>query len=208
VSKQLSFVAVLFTFALAFGTSVRAQDKPAAAAPPAAKMPTPVKIQVVISRYQGEKKISSVPYTLSITDGGSPGDKVVTGPTFVGRANLRMGTKVPVAMMSPPSVDGKPMKDIPVTSPIQYQDVGTNIDCNVWTIDRDRFRLEITVDDSSVFPDDKDTPAGAKGAPSFRSFRANDSLLLRDGATSQFTAATDKVSGEIVRVDVTLSVVK
>jgi hypothetical protein len=35
-----------------------------------------------------------------------------------------------------------------------------------------------------------------------------DSTLLKDGGTSQFTSAVDKVSGEIVKVDVTLNVVK
>jgi len=31
---------------------------------------------------------------------------------------------------------------------------------------------------------------------------------LKDGQTAQFTTATDKVTGESVRVDVTLTVVK
>ena len=38
-----------------------------------------------------------------------------------------------------------------------------------------------------------------KGLPSFRSFRASDAMVLKDGATAQFTTATDKVSGETVR---------
>jgi hypothetical protein len=50
--------------------------------------------------------------------------------------------------------------------------------------------------------------APAPGNPSFRSFRASDSLVLKDGQTAQFTTAVDKVSGEIVKVDVTLTVVK
>jgi len=33
-------------------------------------------------------------------------------------------------------------------------------------------------------------------------------ILIPGGQTSQFTTATDKVSGETVRVDVTLTVVK
>ena len=33
-------------------------------------------------------------------------------------------------------------------------------------------------------------------------------IILRDGQSTQFTTATDKLTGEVVRVDVTLSVVK
>ena len=170
---------------------------------------TPLKIQVVISRYQGEKKLSSLPYSLTVTGGGGGIDRAMVGPSFVGRANLRMGAKVPIVMLAMPSVDGKPLTGIPAGGgPIQYQDVGTNIDCSVWSVDDGRFRVELGIEDTSVYPDEKETPGMAKGTPSFRSFRASDSMLLRDGATGQFTTATDKVSGETVRVDVTLTVVK
>jgi hypothetical protein len=32
--------------------------------------------------------------------------------------------------------------------------------------------------------------------------------MLKDGQTAQFTTATDKVSGDVIKVDVTLTVVK
>jgi hypothetical protein len=57
-----------------------------------------------------------------------------------------------------------------------------------------------------VYPDDKAMPGGAGGSPSFRSFRAINSMVLKDGQTAQFTTATDKVTGETVRIDVTLTV--
>ena len=34
------------------------------------------------------------------------------------------------------------------------------------------------------------------------------SAMLKDGQSTQFSAATDKVSGEVVTIDVTLTVVK
>ena len=78
------------------------------------------------------------------------------------------------------------------------------------TVDDGRFQVEITIDDSSVYGEGTAAVNSAPpaGNPSFRSFRASDSLVLKDGQTAQFTTATDKVSGEIVRVDVTLTVVK
>jgi hypothetical protein len=194
VTKHLQTIALVFAFALASSVIVRSQEKPAPAAPkPAAAAVTPLKVSVIVSRFQGEKKLSSLPYTLSVNAGS--------------RASLRMGAKVPVMMITAKS----PVEGVPMVGPIQYQDVGTSIDCNVSTPQDDgRYRLEITIDDSSVYGD---TPATtdnkpAAGNPSFRSFRASDSMVLRDGQTAQFTTATDKVSGEIVKVDVTLTVVK
>jgi hypothetical protein len=194
VTKHLQTVALVFAFALASSVIVRTQEKPAPPAPkPAPASVTPLKVSVVVSRFQGEKKLSSLPYTLSVNAGS--------------RATLRMGAKVPVMMMMTANMP----KDLPQGGPVQYQDVGTSIDCNVSAVQDDgRFRVEITIDDSSVYgegpnaTDNKPPP----GNPSFRSFRASDSMVLRDGQTAQFTTATDKVSGEIVKVDVTLTVVK
>jgi hypothetical protein len=192
-------LSLAFAFALASTAIAQTREKtataPAAKAAASSMKQLPIKVQIIISRYQGEKKISSMPYTLSMS---------VTDFQASSRANLRMGAKVPVATQATPVLDGKPM---PYGGPVQYQDVGTNIDCTAQTLDDGRFRLEISVDDTSVYPDEK-ASGSAPGNPSFRSFRASDSMILRDGQTAQFTTATDKVSGETVKSDVTLTVVK
>jgi hypothetical protein len=197
VTKHLQIHAVLFALALALSAVVRAEGAAAFASQSTAPAVTPLKVQVVISRFQGEKKMSSLPYTLSVN--------ATTDPRG-GAASLRMGARIPVMMMAAPQVEGQPLNI--KAGPIQYQDVGTNIDCMVWAMADGRFRVEITIDDTSIYPDEKDTPGVVRGSPSFRSFRASDAMLLKDGATGQFTTATDKVSGEITKVDVTLTVVK
>jgi hypothetical protein len=65
----------------------------------------------------------------------------------------------------------------------------------------------ISLEDSSIYPDDAPA-ASSRGNPSFRSFRAANSMVLKSGETGQFTTATDKVTGETVKVDVTLTVLK
>ena len=209
MTKHLPTIALVFAFALASSVIVRTQDKtppPAfvAAKPAPIAAVTPLRVQVLVSRYQGEKKLSSLPYTLSVNAGSRELDPFALKG---GHASLRMGAKVPVMMIMTANMP----KDVPQGGPVQYQDVGTSIDCSVSPMQDDgRFRLEITIDDSSVYGDPP--VAGdnkpAPGNPSFRSFRASDSMVLRDGQTAQFTTATDKVSGEIVKVDVTLTVVK
>ena len=167
---------------------------PASMPPLSAKEAVLLKVQVVISRYQGEKKISSQPYTLSVT---------ANGP----RATLKMGTQVPVPFGPLPSgTDGK----TPPPQAYNYRSVGTSIECSARSLDDGRYRLELTVDDSSVVADDQGGPQPfTKGAPQFRSFQVlGETAVLRDGQSTQLTTATEKVTGEVGKIDVTLNVVK
>jgi hypothetical protein len=193
--QKLSAVLVIVVASAGIGsaqdksTSASAKAASTAPAPTAAAPTVPLRIQVVISRYEGDKKISSLPYVLSVTAGRT--------------ATLRMGTKVPVESTSytPIATGGAGVN--PLTS-YTYSDVGTNIDCGTTALDDGRFKLELTVEDSSV----EDQARGAIDRPSFRSFRGQNSLVLKDGQTTQFTTAVDKVSGVVTKVDVLLTVVK
>ncbi len=44
--------------------------------------------------------------------------------------------------------------------------------------------------------------------PSFQSFRSSNRLSMRDGQSLQYTAATDAISGQLIKLDVTLNVIK
>lgn len=143
---------------------------------------TQLTVQVVVTKLQGDKKVSNVPYTLSVVANSGK------------RASLRQGARLPVATQASGS---------PVVS-YSYTDIGVGIDCEARSAGDGRFSLDLTVDDSSVLTD---PPAGSKTGdqPVFRSFRASQTLLLREGQSAQFTAATDKLSGEVTKVEVTLA---
>ena len=67
----------------------------------------------------------------------------------------------------------------------------------------------MTVTDSSVQLDTTDRgKALVPNVPMFRSFNSSFQVLLRDGQTTQYTSATDPVSGEMTKIDVTLNVLK
>jgi hypothetical protein len=192
VTKPLQTFHALVAFVLVLGTAAVAQEKPTA------KEIVPLKVQVVISRYQGDKKVSSLPYTVSVN-----ANDILDGRPR--NSSLRMGAQVPVATISVSVVDGKAV----TPESYQYKDIGTNIDCNATTTDNVYFRLAITIDDTSVIAGEGNLQQGlAKNQASFRTFRSNESLFLKDGQSQQFTTATDKVTGEVVKVDVTLTVVK
>lgn len=50
--------------------------------------------------------------------------------------------------------------------------------------------------------------AGLSSTPVLRNFKSSSSMILRDGQTGQYLAATDPVGGEVLKIDVTLNVVK
>jgi len=150
----------------------------------------PYKLQVVFNEFEGEKRVSSLPYTLTINAGGGE------------RGSVRMGLKVPI--VTAPAKEGQ-------VSQIQYLDVGTNIDAYPYP---DGSRINVTFERTSLYfaegEQRMDTPrpltVGAN--PVMRQFRGNVELIFRDGASTQATVATDPVSGRVLKVEVTLQMVK
>ena len=192
--RTQTLAVVLLTMCCA--ATAAAQDKPPTAQVPvtAPVMQTPanaqVKLTVVVARYQGDKKISSLPYVFGVT----AGERTTT--------SLRMSSEVPIVARTPKDSGGVPS--------VSYRSVGTNIDCSV-NFAGALFRVVLAIEDSSVLldPDQKSRIAAATNDyPSFRLFKTNFIALLRDGQTMQHTSATDPVSGEVMRVDVTLNVMK
>jgi len=193
VKPTTAFVITLFVVAGA-ATAPRALaiEAAQASATSAASSIQPLKLTVVISRYDGEKKIGSLPFVLMVIPGTDrPGD----GTT------LQMGSEVPV----PTTV----VKDGQSVASYTYRSIGTNLTAAARVQDEGRYYFTLRVTDSQILSEAASTAADAmRGLPRFQSFTSTTGLLLRDGQTVQYTAATDKTSGEVVRIDVTLNVVK
>jgi hypothetical protein len=166
-----------------------AQNKPAAEADKSVV----VSVQVVLSRYEGDRRTSSLPYTILAT-----ADRT--------RVSVRGGAQVPILTTPTPAADSK---QTPPPS-FQFVDIGTNVDVVVAPPDNGRFKVEINVQDRSVI--DRASNTALRGAPpvasapTLRNFTYSNAILLRDGETRQFVAASDKVSGDTIRIDVTLKV--
>ena len=181
--KKLFAGAVLTLLALA-GVPLRAQQAPQ----------VPVKMQVVFTEFEGDKKISSQPYTFYV-NAGEPA-----------RTSVRVGVRVPIY------TGGKETQ-----AQFQYTDIGTNIDCKVIPAEGGQFRTELNLERSSAYsssgsmdnsPESKAELQTAKIQPTLRTFRSNVNLMLRDGQTLQSNMATDPATGRVLKVDVTLTVVK
>jgi len=189
----LALVIAAFAFTL---PGIAAQEKGKSDEPAKAngseKLVTPLRVQVVFSEFDGEKKISSLPYTILVNadDRGAP-------------ASMRMGLRVPIYTSTGD------------TKQITYLDLGTNLDGRAEKADDGRFVLKLGVERSSAYspdPDRKTASLGVKdlnsGQPVIQQFRTNVNLLIRDAQTIQSTVATDPMTGHVVKVDVTMNVIK
>jgi hypothetical protein len=151
-----------------------------------------LKFTVVISRFQGEKaekRIGSLPFVLSVGAGDS--------------TSLRMQSEVPIPTTTFLKDTGRP------ETGTQYRPVGTSIDVRTqFQPETGRYRIYLAISDSQLFIADPTSPSTALRSGTVQSFTAQNWLSMRDGETIQYTAATDKMTGEVVKVDVTLNVMK
>jgi hypothetical protein len=183
---------------LANAPLIRAQSatEDKAKAEPRAEKFTPLKVQVVWTEFDGDKKVKNLPYVFSVNAGSKDNYQF---------SKLRVGSKVPVHT-------GK-------DAALQYIDVGTNIDCRALQVDGGSFRLELVVERSWVesevlVPMPKTSGDGSSDSggqfkePIIRQFRTEMGVALRDGQSTESTVATDPISGRVSKIEITLSVLK
>jgi hypothetical protein len=186
--KKLSYLLLLSALCQPM-VPLRAQEKPKTEEK--VKVPTPIKVQIVFSEFDGDKKISSMPYTfIAISD-----DKIGGSHS----TSLRMGIRVPV------ETDGKDQK-------MTYLDIGSSIDCGINAEDDGRYHLYLSFDRSAFYPnkspEDEKLVPNPGGLPLVRQFRTSQNLILKDGQTSENVMSTDPLNGHTLRVSVTINVQK
>lgn len=140
----------------------------------------PLRVQVVFTEFDGEKKISSLPYSFTVN-----ADERRARPG----SQIRNGARIPIST-------GKDQ--------FTYIDIGTNIDCSATLQEDGRYKLQMNMERSSI------TPENASGGsnPVVRQFRAEMNPVLKDGQTVESIVATDPLNGHVYHVSVTLNTMK
>jgi hypothetical protein len=144
-------------------------------------------------------QLAAVPpaFKLTVVLSRVNGEKRVANLPFVliltssDRSSVQMSSQVPM----PTLVEGK--------NGYTYQSVGTNITASVSLREGGAYLVNLTVNDSQVLSD-----SNGAGPGRLQSFTVQTPLVLRDAGSIQFNAATDKTTGDVVKVDVTLNVIK
>jgi hypothetical protein len=195
--KKLVYMFVLGALCLP-AQAVSGQDKPQEKSPEKpkteerAKVSIPVKVQIVFTEHDGDKKIASMPYSFVPV----AGDKY----SAYDSTSIRSGVRVPI------ETDGKDQKTT-------YLDVGSNIDCRVAAEEDGRFTLHLVFDRSTIYPagassEERLDVTRPNGQPLIRSFRISEHIILKDGQTSESVVSTDPLTGHVLRISVTLNVLK
>jgi len=180
-------------------------DKPAAApAPIRGSRPGQLRVQVVLTRTQGERKISSAPYSFLVSTDAQSNQRWST--------KVKMGVEIPVPVAQIPAPDSG--KSGAFTS-FQYRNVGTNIDCGAQALGDGLYQLRLNIENSSVYQGPESRASGASAEnpiapdrPLFRSFWVDMNTIVRDGESVQTVASSDPVTGEVVKIEVTVNAVK
>lgn len=159
---------------------------------------TPIKLQVVVTEYEGDKKTKNLPYVLYLNAPHQP--EVRAG----GASRLRIGTRVPVYV-------GK--------SEMQYMDIGSNIDARaafpsdgqlllILNLERSWTEGDVPVPVTKPEGSSEESTSGRFREPIIRSLRSELDLKLREGQTAETLVATDPQSGKVVKVEVSYSTLK
>jgi len=142
--------------------------------------PSMLKVTVILSRVNGDKRIANLPFVLLVT----PKEPATT---------VQMSSQVPIPTM----VEGK--------AGYSLQMIGTSMNASASPLEGGAFIISLSVNDSQML---SETAPGGGGSGRMQSFSAQTRLVLKDGGTIQYNAATDKTTGDVVKVDVTLNVIK
>jgi hypothetical protein len=151
-----------------------------------------LRVDIVLTEYDGAKKISSLPYTIYTASEPTPRR---------GSSNLRMGVRVPV----PTGAEG--------SLSFTYMDVGTNIDCYASSLGDGSYDLGVHVNRSSIYTATQGETGSKEihprpDTPVIRNFNTQFDVALRDGETKEGTSATDPLNGHVLKISVTLHVEK
>jgi Flp pilus assembly secretin CpaC len=179
------FTSIVLAGFLSGPTIAPAQDKtePAKARPKA----TALRLEVVLSRYQGDRKIASRPYSFATSTSK--------------QLSLRQGTEVPIPVTTVEKEGGKDLTSF------QYKNVGANMEFTTEATDDGGFLLFYAFEDSTLWDEKSGAKPGTPIAPAFNTFVMKGQLWLRDGQTASSTT-THPMTGEVTKLEITLNVVK
>jgi hypothetical protein len=197
MKKTAIAIAMLFLVLSAPLFVIRAQDKASSEAKPKPEpvASTPIRLQFVLTEFENDKKVKSLPYTILY----NATHNVDLQSDFT---RMRIGVRLPV---------------IQGNSQYEFEDIGTNLDCRAVRHEDGKFLVDFFIEHSWA-EGARDvvmssTPRQDAGADLFKqpvigNIRRGQILYLRDGQTIETTAATDPISGRVFHIDVTLNVVK
>ncbi len=193
--KLVPIVAFATLFGIAAFT-VRGQEKPSSDTQKedSARVFATVKVQFVLSEFEGEKKIAALPYTFLMNTEKEKGLGSPHYSNFI-RTGVRLSTT--------PDKDGK----------MQYIDIGSNVDCALTSDDVGHYLMRFSFERAALAPparnDNKADPALNYAAGlMLPTFRSSALVPLKEGQPTEVMTAADPLNGHLYRLTVTVTTQK
>lgn len=148
---------------------------------------TLVRLEVVMTRSQGDTVVARLPYSMLLTTGG-------------GHARVYGGIQLPIVVRHEGS------------NTMMFKNAGGSVAARAWALEADNFKVDLSTELGGVYPTNGDDPGhvaeDAAAAPVLRSFSTNAVITLRDGQSMMLSDSADPITGETVKTEVALHVVK
>jgi len=148
---------------------------------------TVLRLEVVMTRSQGDTVVARLPYSLPVHTGGN-------------NARVYGGIQLPIVVRHEGS------------NTVMFKNAGGNVSARAWALADGRFKVDLSTELGGVYPTNGDAaaadPESGPSAPVLRSFSTDATLILRDGQSTVFSDSADPITGETVKTEVTLHVVK
>jgi hypothetical protein len=195
--KKPAIVVVLVTLFAISGSALRAQEKPKADAQKEdqARVFARVKVQVVLTEFEGDKKIASLPYSFLMN---TEKEKGLASPHYSNF--VRTGSRLAIS----PDKDGK----------TQFLDIGTNIDCALTSNDAGRYLMRFSFERSALAPpavpsnEFKGDPTLNYAAMRLPSLRSSGLVPLKEAQPTEVMSAVDPLTGRVSTLTVTVTAQK
>jgi hypothetical protein len=187
--------AALFGFG---GVTIRGQEKPKNESQQenAARLFTTVKVHFLLSEFDGEKKVASLPYSFLMN---TDKEKGMGNPIY--RNFIRTGSRLSVS----PDKDGK----------MQYMEIGSNIDCGLNSDDAGQYLMRFNFERTALAPPPTNDYDSRKGDPALNyaairlpTFRSTAIIPLKDGRPTEVMSAVDPLNGHTYTLTVTVTAQK
>ncbi len=153
----------------------------------AEELGTVLRLEVVMTRSQGDTVVARLPYSLPVHTGGN-------------NARVYGGIQLPIVVRHEGS------------NTVMFKNAGGNVSARAWSLADGRFKVDLSTELGGVYPTNGGAAAedaeGGPAAPVLRSFSTNATLILRDGQSTVFSDSADPITGETVKTEVTLHVEK
>jgi hypothetical protein len=191
--KKSAAMVLLVTLVAICVSAVRAQEKPKADAQTedAARVFARVKVLFVLTEFDGDKKIASLPYLFLMN---TEKEKGLASPHYSNF--VRIGSRYAIS----------PEKDKST-----FLDIGTNIDCALTSDDAGRYLMRFSFERSALAP--PPVPSNEfKGDPNLNyaamrlpSFRSSGLVPLKEGQPTEVMSAVDPLTGHVSTLTVTVT---